>query len=352
MNELLLRQINSVEQMLEECEYVQAVDSLHKLAQEYPTEGIIAFYLGRMCLIGKDDQIALQYFETAVRMDYKNTDVYLSMALLQKNLSTINEAERSFFKALEMAGTKEKKWACSSCLAVFYIENEMYLKADKIAKKMIKEYPDNYQGYHLHIIIETLRGHFEEVFAYIDMLPKNFKSHPQHLIDLIEIYKKSEKDSELVELFDNDIRFNEVIPQIVLKEKIVLMPNDEFDDTKEKLIRDLANYYQDSDAIISIMILEFGRKNFKKSSQIANIVLENEKRNLGLKFYLAMYFQIYNLYYLADKKPSDKLCRWIEKAGNWCIKFTDDLNISAIGDTVRNSIKDLFEEINNAKGAE
>lgn len=84
-------------------------------------------------------------------------------------------------KATEAADTSELNWASLSCLAVFYIENEMYLKADKIARKFIKEFPDNCQGYHLHILIEAMREHYDEVFAYMDILPEKFKNHPQFL---------------------------------------------------------------------------------------------------------------------------------------------------------------------------
>ena len=97
------------------------------------------------------------------------------------------------------------------------------------------------------------------------------------------------------------------------------------------------------------MILEFSRNNFKKSSQIANSILDNEKDNQGFRYYLALYFQIYNLYYLAEKKPSAELRKWIEKAGNWCINFVDEMGIPAASDVVTSSIEELFDEINSSE---
>lgn len=352
MDEILTTKIGNVESLIENGNLDMAVGVLKELAKEYPQEGIVAYYLGRVCLIGKDGVLALKYFLAAIERGYATADVYLSTAMLQKNLGETSDAEKNLLKAIEVADTVDLNWASLSCLSVFYIENEMYLKADKIAKKLIKEFPDNYQGYHLHVLIEAMREHYEELFAYMDMLPEKFKDHPQFLMDVIEIYKKAGKETELAELFETDLRFTTVIPQIVLREKISSMPNDEYDDTKERLIRQLARDYHDKDAVISVMILEFSRKNFKKSSQIANVILDNEKLNQGFRYYLALYYQIYNFYYLAEKKPSAELRSWIEKAGNWCMNFVDEMGIPAASDIVNSSIQELFNEINAAGSAQ
>lgn len=347
MDEVLQTKLSAINKLIENGDLDKAVYILKILAQDYPQEGAVAYYLGRICLMGKDDALALKYFLVAINRGYATADVYLSVAMLQKNLASLNEAERFFIKATEVADTTELNWASLSCLAVFYIENEMYLKADKIVKKLVKEFPDNYQGYHLHILIEAMREHYDEVFAYMDMIPEKFNNHPQRIIDVVEIYKKAGKESELSDLFESDLSFSTIIPQVVLREKISAMQSDECDNTKEKLIRQLAKDYHDKDAVVSVMILEFSRKNFKKSSQIANAILDNEKANQDLRYYLALYFQIYNLYYLAEKKPSAELRKWIEKAGNWCMNFVDEMGIPEASDIVTSSFQELFDEINS-----
>lgn len=347
MDNVLTMKLGNVEKLIKNGSLDDAVSILKELAQDYPEQGIIAYYLGRICLIGKDGALALKYFLTAIYRGYATADVYLSTAMLQKNLAAFNDAETNFQKAVEVANTTELIWGSLSCLATFYIESEMYLKADKIAKKIIKEFPENYQGYHLHILIDAMRERYEDAFAYMDMLPEKFKNHPQYLIDVIEIYKRAGMESELSKILEEDNRFAIIIPQVFLREKISAITNDEHDDMKENLIRQLAKGYQDKDAVISIMILEFSRKNFKKSSQIANAILDNEKGNQGFRYYLALYFQIYNLYYLAERKPSVELRKWIEKAGNWCINFVDEMGIPAASDVVTSSIQELFDEIND-----
>ena len=349
MDTVLTTRISGVAKLIENGQWDKAVVVLKELAHAYPKEGIVAYYLGRACVVGTDGMLALRYFTTAINLGYATAEVYLSMAMVQKNLGVVSEAEKSFIKATEVANTENLVWASISFLAVFYIETEMYLKADKLAKKLIKGFPDNYQGYHLHILIEAMREHYEEVLAYMEMVPETFKVHPQYLIDVIEVYKKAGKEIELSQLLETDARFSTIIPRIVLREKIAAMPDDPNDDAKEKLVRQLAGDYHDKDAVVSVMILEFGKKNFKKSAQIASVVLDNEKENQGFRYYLALYFQMYNLYYLAEKKPSEELRNWIEKAGNWCMSFVDEMGIPAASDYVSSSIQELFDEINTVE---
>lgn len=343
MNEFVNNKIKEIDQMLEKNNYKSALKELNILATDFPEEGIIPYYLGRLCVIVKEDELALKFFLTAIKKNYVNAEVYLSAAIIQKEISPVNEAEISFIKAIELATNDKIRWACMSALTVFYIENQMYLKAKNIVRKLISSFPNNYQGYHLNIVIDILKENYEDVNAYMDKLSEKFKDHPQYLIDLVELYKKQDKTEELMKMFEEDTRFNDIIPQVVLREKIQLLPNG---DEKEKFIRQLATEYHESDAVLSVMIIEFGNSNFEKAAQIANIVLDNEKHNAGYKYYLALYFQIFSLYYLAEKRPSAELRKWIERAGNWCINFVLELNIPSVTETVRTSIQELFDEIN------
>ena len=346
MNKNLLINFDNVDQLIKEQDFPKAMGILKSLVGKYPTEGIIPYYFGRICLAVKEEQLAVQYFQKAIEMNCCNTDVYLSLALLQKNIGTTNEAEKNFNHAIERVKTQEERWASFSCLAVFYIENKMYMKADKIAKAIINEFPDNYQGYHLHTIIDTLKGDYEDAISYLKMIPERFKRHPQYLIDIIDVYKNSDKKEKLPEIFNHNLTFTEVIPQIVLREKIIASFNSEDNEEKEELIQTLANNYHDKDAIFAVLVLEFSRRNFKKASYIANIILENELENLNIRYYLALYFQIYNFYYMSDCHPSEKLVKWIENSAKWCVEFVDQFNIPEISLPLRKSLQNLFDEIN------
>ena len=60
MDEILTTKISSVECLIENGDLDKAVGILKVLAQDYPQEGIVAYYLGRVCLIGKDGVLALK----------------------------------------------------------------------------------------------------------------------------------------------------------------------------------------------------------------------------------------------------------------------------------------------------
>lgn len=345
VNESLKDEILLIDRHIDSGEYQNAIEILSRLINEYPNEGVVPFYLGHLSQIGHENELALKYYSTAIKMGYVNADAYFSVAMLQKEFGQISEAEKSFNKALELSVDDVEKWACYSSLAILYLENKMYLKAEKISKLLVEKYSDNYEGYHIHIIAEALRGNIDDVKAYMEKLPEKFKTHPQYLIDKIDLCKFEGNKDELSALL-NDEAINTVIPQITLREKLSQMPHNEFAEEKAKIIETLAKKYHDSDAIISMMVVEFANKNFKKSAQIANVILENEKVNQGIRYYLALFFQIYNLYYLSEKNPSAELRKWIESAGNWCIAFAERLALTEIDNTVRDAIRELFDEIN------
>lgn len=269
------------------------------------------------------------------------------MGIVCKNLNKIIDTEKYLIKSIELSIDMEKKWIPMSALTMFYIENNMLLKAEKNSKLLIEEYPNNYQGYHMHILIEILKKNYDDVCVYMKKVPEKFQTHPQFLIDYVDLYRQQNKMDELYKFFEEDFRFTEIIPQEVLKEKMISLDNiEELYDEKEKILLELAKKYHDSDAIISLMILQFSKKKFEQSAKIANIILENEKNIQGIKYYLALYFQIYNLYFMSEKHPSVQLKKWIENAGNWCIRFANDFNIPEIANTVSDSIQELFDEIN------
>lgn len=339
-------QIKEIDFHMENGDYLSAARLLDDLSEKYPDEGIVPYYLGRLSMIVKDEELAIKYFLAAEKKGYNITELYISLGMLLDDYKNTLAAEKYFIKACEMADTNVKKLICLSALAVFYIKQEQYTNADRIAKQMISDYPDTYQGYHIYVLKESVKGNLKEMNVYLENLQDKFKRQPQYLIDYIEIMKQQGRTSELMELFDNDQNFMEIIPQIVLREKIAGLKDYKIIEEKEKLIRELAISYQDSDAIVSLMILEFSKKNFKKSAGIANIILENENKIQGIRYYLALYFQIFNFYYLADKKPSIELKKWIEKAGDWCINFINELEIPDLTEVVYDSIQDLFNEIN------
>ena len=161
------------------------------------------------------------------------------------------------------------------------------------------------------------------------------------MIDKIEFAKKLGKIDLLKEVLEEQ-DVNRYIPEVVLREKLLMLPDSTPIDIKEKLVKELAYDYHNSDAILSMVIIEFGHNNHTKSAQLANVVLENEKDNRGIKFYLALFFQMFNFFYLSDKHPSEEVRKWIKSAGIWCISFANRVNDEDTTGIVESSVRDLF----------
>ncbi len=344
MNDELMNDISQIDQLIENNRLPDAMKMLRKAANDYPDEGIVPYYLGRIAGKIHEDQLALDYFTTAINKGYESADIYFSIAFLQNESGLFNDAEKNFKRSLDLCIDKEKRWACLSSIALSYLNKKMFLKAEKMSGVLIKEYPNNYEGYHLHILCEVARENLDDAEAYMRSIPDGFKKHPRFLLDKISLYKEKGSKKELEELLDDEAIY-EIIPQEVLREKIVSLSGTEFSEEKEKLIEKLASDYGDSDAIFSKMIIEFGRRNFNKSALLAGIVLEDENSSLTVKNLVALYFQIYSFYLLSGEKPSDELKNWIRKAGNECVAMAKMINFANAGDPIAEDIQSLLGRI-------
>lgn len=350
MEQIIKDSILKVDQLIDDKEYSDAFSILCDLSEQYPNEGIIPYYLGRVCLNVNEEHLALQYFLASMKRNYKSSDLFLMTGILLSDEGEELAAEESLINAEKTSKSDEERWVALSSLAVLYIEYERYLKAQRIIKQLIREYPNNYQGYHLYIVEKVATEQFDEANAFILQIPQLFSNHPQFLLDYIELLQVQNKDDELNSLLNTDSRFAEIIPQEVLRARLNIIAEKDSYDKKKDIIIELAKKFNDCDAIISLMIIAFAEGDFKKSSKIAALILEKEKATQGIRFYWALYFQIFNYYFLSDKRPSEQLAIWIHKAGNWCVSYAESFNSDEIGTTIRVSIQALFDEISQTFG--
>ena len=84
---------------------------------------------------------------------------------------------------------------------------------------------------------------------------------------------------------------------------------------------------------------------YEESTKLAGEIMDIEKDNQDVLFYLALYCEMYSLYYLSDKDPSDELLNWIERSCKWCLEFVKQNYPEALGDVI-NGIGDFIDEIN------
>ena len=179
MNEM----IYNAEKLMQEENYPEASKLLKKILQEDPDNGRAAADVGVICIYLQEIEAAIFYLQKALDNGYDSYTTYLNLAGVKKQMGQQEEAERLYREALKRADTKERKWTCQTMLGKFYLENEKFLRAEKVAKTMIKEYPDNYQGHRLQTRILIEQKQYQECENYMKKLEQKFGRYPVYLQD-------------------------------------------------------------------------------------------------------------------------------------------------------------------------
>lgn len=348
MNEKDTIMLEKAEKLIDEGKYRESLDLLKVLAPIYPKEGRIAYNLGRVSMVDGDPLITYKFLKQAIKLDYESAHLYLLLGETTSVLENAKEARGYFEKAVELAGDEMEKWASFSGLAEFYIKNKMFLNAEKIAKDLIKEYPDNYQGYHYMFTIYALKELYDTAEKYLESISDVFSRTTQFQMDKLDLYNVQGKIDEYLKFAEMDENIMEVIPSTVLKHKFHKMYREKDNECKD-VLKDVLLKYPDKDSMVAAMILLFASQKYEDCSAVA--VALGEMNNLTkMDMYLVLYFQIFCLYMQSDGKPSEKLLNWIEQAGGWCVGFASSIDKNA-GAQVRDSLQQLIEKIKNDSDA-
>jgi tetratricopeptide (TPR) repeat protein/predicted Ser/Thr protein kinase len=124
-----------VRSAIEECKRAKYLDE--KLAPVNITLGIV--FTGT----GKPDS-ALQFFETALKIDPASAEAYRGLAAAYEAKGDLTTAEQTYKRAIEL---RPDYWAGYNELGKFYNANSRYDDAIPVFKKVIQLTPDNYKGY-------------------------------------------------------------------------------------------------------------------------------------------------------------------------------------------------------------
>ena len=252
------------------------------------------------------------------------------------------ELEEVLKDALDKVKEPFPRWVILINLAGFYFSNDMYLNLKKVCKQLVKEYPDNYAGYHLYLYSEVGRGKYKKAKDYMMNIPDDLSNHPQYYVDFISLLEHSDSVDEALEFIDSHSEVMDIVPEYALRKKIELkMKKDETDEI-ESILETLSEEYGDLDAVIALMILHFQRGEYIESGVLAKLVLDEDKDNRSYRSYLAYFFQISNLYILSDRHPDGKALAWIQNAIQW---IKDYLKENQFDDP---EVNQLIQEIEQA----
>lgn len=277
-----------VEILLEKKKENIAIEQLMEIQQNYPAEYII-------CML-------------------KMIDIYNTIGEKRK-------VEMTYQKALKEVSDLKDRWIIMASFAAYCKDNHMYLKMDKLSKQLISDYPDNYFGYHIHVLMEIGRNHYSEAETYMKKIPERFHRYPEYLADYIDLLEKQGDVNKLLNYIDNTDEVLDIIPAYALKKKIDILNKQKNYKEIDKITFILATGYGDYDAILSMMILSFSKGDYELSARIAKYIFDKENEPLTYHYYYAKLFQIFNLYMLSNKQPKGKIKDYILSSIDWVNEY-------------------------------
>ncbi|MFC2161850.1 protein kinase, partial [Acidobacteriota bacterium] len=96
--------------------------------------------MGSIYQLQKEEEKAIQEYQTAIALDLYNIDTYIQLASLLENAKRNKEAEEVYFKAIR---TFPAYWEPLDRMGTFYYRKSRYPEAKKMLLKAIKLIPDN-----------------------------------------------------------------------------------------------------------------------------------------------------------------------------------------------------------------
>lgn len=110
-------------------------------------------------------------------------------AINREETGDIKGAEQIYLQLFDLEQSEEKhQWMVLALLSELYERNHMYLKLEKVGKRICQLYPLNYYGYHIWAISLLKRNKAQEAKILLDEISEEMKSLPVCLEDYVRIY--------------------------------------------------------------------------------------------------------------------------------------------------------------------
>lgn len=112
-------------------------------------------------------------------------------ALASEVIGDIKGAEQIYLQLFDLEQEDVKhQWTVLVLLAEMYERNQMYLKMEKVGKRVCKLFPQNFYGYHIRIAALLERDKVQEAKLLLDESPENMRLLSQWMKDYISVYIK------------------------------------------------------------------------------------------------------------------------------------------------------------------
>lgn len=345
MEEMLIK----ASELLERGEVIEAIKELGKCAKADPQNGDIAFMLGNIALKMKDFENAYQYLKKSETLGYASVDLYLWLSNLEEELDNIKETESYLIKAFNTSKDDIEKTVVLERMIEYYIEHSMYLKAEKYIKNFATLHPNSYLPHHFRVNANLSRNRQNEAMAYLLSISSQYNSNPLYLNDYIRVIASKGEYANLIEEINSNNEFMNKIPVQTLKAEynayeFLSDGNNRIRQTE--ILSELALDYNDTSAMLSIMMLLYSKEEYEKAGTLCSVIMEKELDNRNIYFYFALYYSIFCLFNLSNGKPSKELVEVIENSGNACLEYFSMFKEKELFDAMETSIDYLFSQIN------
>lgn len=307
-----------------------------------------AYYCLGLCMARLNDMsAAISDFKKAEEKKFANCNMFVFLAKNEERTGNSEKAESYYKEAINTSSSELESAYSKGEYSLYLVRQKMFLKAEKLSKSIMNDYPDNYYGYHAYIICQAEKEDYKRAESFINEIKNKFQENEYYLKDCIDLYEKQHDVAETKAYIDQNSIFLQVIPEETLKISLRYYVESKDVENVVETLKVLLWEYGDKNAALLLMMMLFASKKYKETSEIASYVLENEKNRAGVYLYFALEFQMYSLFYMSEGHPSQEFVRWVEKAGGWCIAFAKSHFSGDVADILSSTVYELFDEINS-----
>ncbi len=346
MDNIEIKKVEQAEELIFKGKILDSLKILEPLCEKYPKDGRLAFDVGRCAAALSDTVTAGLYFFKADQLGFKNSSMFSILATSFDINKKTEKAEEYYNKSVDSAENESDILNAKNSYALYFIRHKKYLNAGKIAKELIKNYKQHYDGYHILFLIEYNKGNFDEALNLLDIVSENFKNTADYLTDYIMVSEQKLNPKEMIDLFTDDERFVKNIPNYTLKKEFNYYYEMNDNDGMNNVFKNLIKNHQDEDALFGLALMLYSKKEYEKSAYIANLIIQKYKNVGGLRFVFAVYIQIFNIYHMSEGQLSFDAVSLIEKGGKLCIKNAYMTGLPEFYEPIVQSIEDLFSKVN------
>ena len=248
---------------------------------------------------------------------------------MRMNTEQVNEmlkddarVEKNYKKAIEEAETKQLKQEYMVSFSNYYLNNKKILHFEKIVRKLISQFPDDYIGYHLLFSGYIRQKKYENALKLLKDIKEKFEEELLYLNDFLEYCLITEDIQILKEFLLNDDNFMKYIPEKTLYvEGVILMVQNDWEKAIERIYI-LADQYKNVNALSTIMLLAFAQKRYRISKNIAyKIICDSKTEAASLPYFWAVYCLIFSSYFDDSKKIMEKDRVWMKNGIEFCKKW-------------------------------